>query len=124
MFSQIKLYLILALVVSIAGIIGYQQYVIYDNETTIQSLNVSVGNLARTNQAALMKLESNAKTVQEHNLAREQFQTKIKTLETELSSKTQIIDFYKGRQDVVFKRPGLVELKEQKALDDFLRKSE
>ncbi len=42
-----------------------------------------------------------------------------KALQTELDTKTKQMRRYKDRQDVVFKKPGLVQLKEQKALDKF-----
>lgn len=42
-----------------------------------------------------------------------------KALQTELDEKTGELRRYRDRQDVVFQKPGLVQIKEQKALDKF-----
>ncbi|QNJ54625.1 hypothetical protein vBValMR10Z_84 [Vibrio phage vB_ValM_R10Z] len=119
MFSQYKIYVLLAVAAVFIGSIGYLKYENVSLEKDLVTQTAEVERLTGDNERLQTTIKNKNLTIDQwRSVYREQEQYR-KTLQTELDKLTATIDTYKSRQDIVFQKPGLVQIKEQKALDKF-----
>ncbi|QBX06001.1 hypothetical protein Va3_047 [Vibrio phage Va3] len=119
MFSQYKIYVLLAIAAVFIGSIGYLKYENVSLEKDLVTQTAEVERLTGDNERLHATIKNKDLTIDQwRNVYREQEQYR-KKLQTELDELTATIDTYKSRQDIVFQKPGLVQIKEQKALDKF-----
>ena len=121
--NQLKLYIFGAVLIGITVLIGYLYIsnvelskTVATQVVTIDKLNISIDGYKET---LLLK---EAKIVSESKLRIELEKSK-QTLNDTLQKTTKVLNLYKDRQDIVFKKPGLVQIKEQKALDKFFEET-
>ncbi|AGB07094.1 hypothetical protein phiST2_0334 [Vibrio phage phi-ST2] len=101
------------------GSIGYLKYENVSLEKDLVTQTAEVERLTGDNERLQTTIKNKNLTIDQwRSVYREQEQYR-KTLQTELDKLTATIDTYKSRQDIVFQKPGLVQIKEQKALDKF-----
>lgn len=119
MFSSIKNYLILLLISSALGYVGYLRYDINSLEGVITERDLTIESLTSANKSLKDTIESKELAIDNWRFVyNEQLQYR-EALQSDLDQLTGTIDRYKSRQDIVFQKPGLVQIKEQKALDKF-----
>lgn len=119
MFSSIKNYLILLLISSALGYVGYLRYDINSLEGVITERDSTIESLTSANKSLKDTIESKELAIDNWRFVyNEQLQYR-EALQSDLDQLTGTIDRYKSRQNIVFQKPGLVQIKEQKALDKF-----
>ncbi|AAQ64157.1 hypothetical protein KVP40.0086 [Vibrio phage KVP40] len=119
MFAQYKIYVLLAIAAVFIGSIGYLKYENVSLEKELVTQIAEVERLTGDNERLHATVESKDHTIENwRSVYNEQEQYRSK-LQKDLDELTATIDTYKSRQDIVFKKPGLVQIKEQKALDKF-----
>lgn len=119
MFTKYKLYFIFAAILASVLTIGYLKVQNIGLEKNIVSLDAEVAVLTEDKTRLQTQIESKDDTIAEWREVYFEQSVYRKALQFELDTTTATLERYKSRQDVVFKKPGLVQIKEQRALDKF-----
>lgn len=122
--NQIKLYIIIALVVCTMGFMGYQQYQIHNHEITITEQQNNITKLESSNTELTNRASYLKNIIAKHQSISADYKKILKKDRKILLEKERQLRRYKDRQDVVFKKPKLVQRLEQKALDKFFTEIE
>ncbi len=119
MFTKYKIYFIFAAILASVLTIGYLKVQNIGLEKNIVSLDAEVAVLTEDKTRLQTLIEGKNDTIAEWRDVYFEQSVYRKALQFELDTTTATLERYKSRQDVVFKKPGLVQIKEQRALDKF-----
>ncbi|BAV81186.1 hypothetical protein [Vibrio phage VCPH] len=115
MVGTVKNYLIIGLLAALAGV-GFMWK---DAQHTATELESKLKQEQMYSSGLVQEIGEANYTLSRQREVAVTLNNKIDTLEASLTSKIKEINQYKGRQHVVYAKPGLVERMEQKALDKF-----
>lgn len=115
----IKLWIFLAVFSMVAGYIGYQEWTITDLKADIVILESNVGTLEKAVASRDILISNEKQRVFEHIKLANQQKADNKVLQDQSQEDQRMLNRYKGRQHIVFKKPGLVQKMEQRAMDKF-----
>lgn len=119
MFTKYKMYFVVAAVISALLTIGYLKIQNMSLENDIVTYESEIETLSADKVRLTGIVSNKEKTISKWRDVYLEQSVYRKALQTELDEKTSELEHFKGRQDVVFKKPGLVQIKEQKALERF-----
>ncbi|CAL9967376.1 Rz-like spanin [Vibrio phage K567] len=119
MFAKYKIYIGFAAILVAVLTIGYLKLENSSLEKSIAEQTATIERLTDDKTRLEHVISDKDDTIDQWQSVYLEQSVYRKALQTELDEKTGELRRYRDRQDVVFQKPGLVQIKEQKALDKF-----
>ena len=119
MFTKYKIIIMFALALSVVSAIGYLKVDNMKLERVVSEQSMLIDELHATQTRLRSLIDSKDALIEDWRTVYIEQSLYRKELQHDLDTIRKTLDGYKDRQGVVYKKPGLVEIKEQKALDAF-----
>ena len=116
---SLKLYIYGAVVLAALSLGVAQRFTIQNLEKEAVIAKANIATLVSSNESMSFQIATEKATIVEHTRLEQQTNEALSLLGQELQETNRTLNRYKDRQNIVFKKPGLVQIKEQKALDKF-----
>lgn len=110
---------LLSLLFAAGVVIWWQHHNIVSQEATIATYEANKNTYEASIASLNKKIEADKVLKVEEQKLREQTAADLQEANIKNAKLQQQVSLYYGRQDIVFKKPGLVELKEQKKFEEF-----
>lgn len=115
MISKVQIIVLCALL----AVIGGQWHLLSNANYELAAAEVTITDITDKNVKLATTLQETKQSVNELTVLRMELEQKNSESQKTIAAKTSELIKYRNRQDVVFKKPGLVQRMEQKALDKF-----